>query len=300
MNKVLIIGSSGFIGSCMKDKIKITGNNKIMVLLNNNFNLADYEDCEVVIGSLTNVNLRHFKRFRPDVIFHLGRLKGNGIFGRIVAAKKGKNANDRMIKYFSKNALNPRVFYFSGTLVYGKKSCETADEKSMINPTSFSREYHIAETPWYDESLKSKASVSMLRLPWVVGKGSWFYYHYILIAKKHGFVPLYSNGENWMSLIDINDCCSLALHLSKQSKIFKIVNLYNPNLIVKQFEFVEIISKVLNKPIKKISLRRKIFRDNAFIEAMKFSLKVSSIHTDLYDNYSFKINDIKTLVKQNI
>ena len=140
----------------------------------------------------------------------------------------------------------------------------------------------------------------MLRLPWVVGKGSWFYYHYIQIALKHGYVPLYSNGENWMSLIDINDCCSLALHLSKQSKIFKIVNLYNPNLIVKQFEFVEIISKVLNKPIKKISLRRKIFRDNAFIEAMKFSLKVSSIHTDLYDNYSFKINDIETLVKQNI
>ena len=300
MNKVLIIGSSGFIGSRMIREIKITDNNKIMVLLNNNFNLADYEDCEVVIGSLTNVNLGHFKRFKPDVIFHMGRLKGNGIFGRFMAAKKGKNANNRMIKYFANNGLDPRVFYFSGTLVYGNKSSETADEKSMINPTSFSREYHIAETPWYDESLKPKANVSMLRLPWVVGKGSWFYYHYILIAKKHGYVPLYSNGENWMSLIDINDCCSLALHLSKQNKILKIVNLYNPNLIVKQVEFVEVISEELNIPIKKISLRKRLLRDNAFFEAMKFSLKISSIHTDLYNDYSFKVNDIKTLVMQNI
>ena len=29
---------------------------------------------------------------------------------------------------------------------------------------------------------------------------------------------------------------------------------------------------------------------------MRFSLKVKSIHTDLYNNYSFKINDLKTLV----
>ena len=63
-----------------------------------------------------------------------------------------------------------------------------------------------------------------------------------------------------MSLIDVNDCCSFALHLSRQSKIFKIVNLYNPNLIVKQIEFVEIISEVLNIPVKRVGSRKKIFR----------------------------------------
>ena len=300
MNKILIIGSSGFIGSRLIKKIKAIDKNKLMVLLHKNFNFADFEDFDVITSSVTNVNLEHFKRFKPDVIFHLGRLKGNGIFGRIRAAEKGKNANRRMIKYLSRNGLNPRTFYFSGTLVYGNKSSQTADEKSKISPISFSREYHLAETPWYEESLKSNANISMLRLPWVVGKGSWFYHHYIHIALKHGFVPLYSSGKNWMSLIDIHDCCSLALHLSRQKNIFKIVNLYNPNLIVRQNEFVEIISEVLNIPVKKISLRKKIFSDNAFSEAMRFSLKVNSIHSDLYDNYHFKINDLKTLVRQNI
>ena len=73
-----------------------------------------------------------------------------------------------MIKYFSNNCLSPRIFYFSGTLVYGDKSSETANEESIINPTSFSREYYIAEKPFYDELLKSNENISMLRLPWVV------------------------------------------------------------------------------------------------------------------------------------
>ena len=300
MNKILVIGSSGFIGSRLIKKIKAIDENRLMVLLHKNFNFADFEDFDVITSSLTNVDLEHFKRFKPDVIFHLGRLKGNGIFGRLMAAKRGKYANDRIINYLSKNNLNPRVLYFSGTLMYGNRSSKTADENSIISPISFSKEYHLAETPWYEESLDSNANVSMLRLPWVVGKGSWFYNHYIQIAYKHGFVPLYSNGENWMSLIDLHDCCDLAIHLSKQRKIFKIVNLYNPNLIVKQFEFVEIISEVLNIPVKKVSLRKKIFRDNAFNEAMIFSLKVNSIHSDLYSNYHFKINDLKTLVRKNI
>ena len=89
-------------------------------------------------------------------------------------------------------------------------------EPVFIN--NYSREYYIAEKPWYEESIKLKANISMFRLPWVVGKGSWFYHHYIQIALKYGYVPLYSKGENWMSLLDVNDCCSLALHLSKQSK----------------------------------------------------------------------------------
>ena len=300
MNRILIIGSSGFIGSCLVEKINATNNDRLMLLLHKNFKFADFEDFNVITSSLTNVNLEHFKRFKPDVIFHLGRLKGSGVFGRLMAAYKGKNANNRMLKYLSKNSLNPRVFYFSGTLVYGNKSSQKADEKSIINPTAFSREYHLAEAPWFEESHKSDANISMLRLPWVVGKGSWFYHHYIQIALDHGFVPLYSSGENWMSLIDVHDCCSLALHISKQSKFFKIVNLYNPNLIVKQIEFVEIISEILNIPIKKVNLRKKILRDNAFNEAMRFSLRVKSIHTDLYKNYQFKINDLKTLISQNI
>ena len=300
MNKILFLGSSGFIGSHLFKKIKASCKNRYMIVLHKNFKFSDFESFDVIVGDFTNIDLDHFKRFRPDTIFHLGRIRGSGVFGRLRAANKGKNGNRRIIKYLSKNNLNPRIFYFSGTLVYGNKKSENADEKSTIEPTSFSREYYIAEEPWYEESIKLNANISMFRLPWVVGKGSWFYHHYVQIALKHGFVPLYSRGENWMSLIDVHDCCSLAHHISRKSEIFKIVNLYNPNLIVKQTEFVETMSEVLNTPVKRIRLRKKLFRDNAFNEAMGFSLKVSSIHTDLYNNFQFKINDLKTLIEQNI
>ena len=300
MNKILLIGASGFIGSHLFKKINASCENRSMIILHKNFNFNDYEGFDSIVSDFTNVDLYHFKRFKPDTIFHLGRIKGSGFIGRLLAANKGKKGNRRIIKYLSKTNSNAKVFYFSGTLVYGNKKSEIADEKSAINPISFSKEYYVAEKPWYDESIKLNAKISMLRLPWVVGKGSWFYHHYIQIALKHGFVPLYSKGENWMSLIDVNDCCSLALHISKQSQIFKIVNLYNPNLIVRQIEFVEMISEVLNIPVRRIGLRKTIFSDNAFSEAMGFSLKVNSIHIDLYNDYHFKINDLKTLIKKNI
>ncbi len=300
MNKILLIGASGFIGSHLFKKINASCENRSMIILHKNFNFNDYEGFDSIVSDFTNVDLYHFKRFKPDTIFHLGRIKGSGFIGRLLAANKGKNGNRRIIKYLSKTNSNAKVFYFSGTLVYGNKRSEIADEKSTINPTSYSKEYYVAEKPWYEESIKLNAKISMFRLPWVVGKGSWFYHHYIQIALKHGFVPLYSKGENWMSLIDVNDCCSFALHVSRQSQIFKLVNLYNPNLIVRQIEFVEMISEVLNIPVKRIGLRKTIFSDNAFSEAMGFSLKVNSIHIDLYNNYQFKINDLKTLIMKNI
>ena len=300
MNKILLIGSSGFIGSHLIKKINTSCENKLMVILHKNFDFFDYEDFDAIVSDFTDVDLYHFKRFKPDTIFHLGRNRGSGFIGRFLAANKGKNGNRRMIKYLLKTNLNPRVFYFSGTLVYGNKGSEIADEKSTINPTSYSREYYIAEKPWYEESIKLKANISMFRLPWVVGKGSWFYHHYIQIALKYGYVPLYSKGKNWMSLIDVNDCCSLALHISRQTRIFQIINLFNPNLIVRQTEFVEMISEVLNIPVRRIGLRKKMFSDNAFSEAMGFSLKVNTIHMDLYNDYHFKTNDLKTLIEQNI
>ena len=238
MNKILLLGSSGFIGSHLIKKINMSCENKLMVILHKNFDFFDYEDFDAIVSDFTDIDLYHFKRFKPDTIFHLGRNRGSGFIGRFLAANKGKNGNRRIIKYLLKTNLNPRVFYFSGTLIYGNKGSEIADEKSTINPTSFSREYYIAEKPWYEESIKLKANISMFRLPWVVGKGSWFYHHYIQFALKHGYVPLYSKGENWMSLIDVNDCCSLALHISRQSQIFPIINLFNPNLIVRQTELV--------------------------------------------------------------
>ena len=76
-----------------------------------------------------------------------------------MAARKGKNANKRMIKYLSNNCLSPRIFYFSGALVYGDKSSETANRESIINPTSFSREYYIAEKPFYDMNYLNRMKI---------------------------------------------------------------------------------------------------------------------------------------------
>ena len=133
---------------------------------------------------------------------------------------------DKNLKELEK--LTKTNIYFRGNSILIKsdpKKNEIVNEDYKLNPTSFARQYHIAESPWYESQGKENFTTIMLRLPWVVGNGSWFTGSYINYAINHGYVPLYGDGSNWMSLIDVHDCCSLALHLSKQSKLFKIVNL---------------------------------------------------------------------------
>ena len=108
-----------------------------MVILHKNFDFFDYEDFDAIVSDFTDIDLYHFKRFKPDTIFHLGRNRGSGFIGRLLAANKGRNGNRRIIKYLLKTNLNPRVFYFSGTLIYGNKGSEIADEKKHNKPNFF-------------------------------------------------------------------------------------------------------------------------------------------------------------------
>ena len=39
--------------------------------------------------------------------------------------------------------------------------------------------------------------------------------HFVNTSKKYGFVPVYGNGENWMSLIDVEDCAGLIINIIK-------------------------------------------------------------------------------------
>ena len=115
-------------------------------------------------GGLGNFNLENLIRFSPDTIFHLARLKGKGRVGRYFASKKGNRYNC-LKSFLSSNSLNTTLVYFSGTLLYGDKKNEIVNEDYKLNPTSFARQYHIAESPWYESQGKENFTTIMLRLP---------------------------------------------------------------------------------------------------------------------------------------
>jgi nucleoside-diphosphate-sugar epimerase len=259
-----------------------------------------WESCDLITGGLGNFNLENLLRFSPDTIFHLARLKGEGRVGRYFASKKGRRYNDALKSFLSSNSLNPTLVYFSGTLLYGDRGNEIVNEDYKLNPTSFARQYHIAETPLYESIGNENFTTIMLRLPWVVGNGSWFIGSYINYAVNHGYVPLYGDGANWMSLIDREDCCSLAIHLRKKVKVDTTINIFNPELIFRQIDFAEALSDVLGLKMKKVDISEYAWRDPALKEAMSFSLKVDTKHTNLYEGFTFKISDLELLIKRNL
>ena len=300
MKKVLILGASGYVGSELFKSVSNIGDCNIMVLGNENIDYRLWETCDLITGGLGNFNLENLLRFSPDTIFHLARLKGEGRVGRYFASKKGRRYNVALKSFLSSNSLNPTLVYFSGTLLYGDRRNEIVNEDNQINPTSFARQYHIAETPWYESIGNENFTTIMLRLPWVVGNGSWFIGSYINYAVNQGYVPLYGDGANWMSLIDREDCCSLAIYLRKKVKEDSIINIFNPELIVRQIDFAEALSDVLGLNMKKVNISEYAWRDPALKEAMSFSLKVDTKHTNLYEGFTFKISDLELLIKRNL
>jgi len=300
MKKILILGASGFIGSKLfKSLDRIPGSN-IMVLGHKNINHKRFERSDLITGDLEKFNLDHILRFKPDTIFHLARIQGKGRLGRYFASIKGRKGNLRLKSFLSRNDINTTLVYFSGTLLYGDKQEETINENFKLDPTSFSKQYQIAENPWYNSLGEENFNIIMLRSPWVVGNGSWFFSSYINFAINHGFVPLYGDGQNWMSFIDREDCCSLAIHLREKVTEDCTVNIFNPNLIVRQIDFVNEISKVLGVKIKNTNLSNFFWRDPALRQAMSFSLKVNTIHTNLYEGFEFKTSDLGLLIKNNL
>ena len=104
--------------------------------------------------------------------------------------------------------------------------------------------------------------VSIVRPPWIIGNGSWFYSFFLNTSKKYGFVPVYGNGENWMSLIDVEDCAGLIINIIKNCKPSTYTIYIAPEQYVKQIDFCRELSNILKMDVKIIKKSHPLFPKN--------------------------------------
>ena len=299
MKRVLIIGASGFIGSEIYKILLKQKKIQIMVLAHNNVDYKIYEGVNLYIGSFTNINLSIIKNFNPDTIIHSARISGSTKIKRLYASIKGYFGNKRLRNYLIKNIPNVKILYVSGTLVYGNGNSKKISENSKINPISFAREYFLAEKPWLNAQKRNLLKVSIVRPPWIIGNGSWFNSFFLNTSKKYGFVPVYGNGENWMSLIDVEDCAGLIINIIKNCGTGNVYNIYTPGQYVKQIDFCKELSNILEMDVKIIKKSHPLFPKNkATIEAFQSSLMLATNYPEIFNNYSFKINNWKDMLKK--
>lgn len=300
--RVFILGGTGFIGSALMDIFrKNPCRYQVMMLINKHFPHKDLEMFNTYTGNLGSFDLKLIDEFRPDFIIHMARMRGTGRIGRLIAARSGSIANDRLIKHLKKAEKPPHIIYLSGTLVYGDCGNETVDENHLLKPVSFAREYIIAEKPWMAAMHEKKLPVSILRPPWIVGNGSWFKQYYISSISNYNKINLFGEGCNWMSLIDAEDCAGLIEHSLSNASPGECYNIYAPGCILRQKEFTARISSINGSEVRQLGREQSIkLYGKTIWEAFTFSLLSSTIHPGFINGYRYKHPTTDDILKNNL
>ena len=236
-------------------------------------------------GSLDGFAWHSLERDPPDVVFHLARIPGRGGLRGALTRLRNRRANTRLVRALSAWARPPLVVFVGGTLAYGSHGDDPVTEETPITPTSFSRDYHRAEGPWLRAWHHSDVPVIVARPAWVLGSGSWFQAYYRRFMAAERAVPLYGPGDNWMSLVQVDDCAGLLEHAARRALPMSAVNVFTwPPL--RQRDLAERLAGLAALPVRRVSLDDMEQRyGRAVVEAFTFSARIGTVHEALHRSY---------------
>lgn len=273
MKNVLVMGASGFIG---REIIKVLKQGKIYnIMALEHKTPVEALGIVIIRQKMDKLNLNKLP-FPPDVIIDAARMR-TGRFGRIgrrIVAERGRIANRRFLKQIDNMKNSPRLIYLSGSLMYGSIPNSPIYENFPLSPISFAREYVCAEKPFLKEIEKGSTNLLMLRLPWVIGRGSWFVWNYLDFIAKNNKVPLYGEGNNIMTFIDVRDVAKIIVKLCHTPQ-HGLLNLFNPQYFT-QKKFAEMMGRILCKEIQRVDIGENSKINPAVKEAFMSDIQLSS------------------------
>jgi nucleoside-diphosphate-sugar epimerase len=285
----LVLGGSGFLGAPLVRRLCAAGVRTTCLLHRRPPPVAQVG---VLSGSVDSFPWRALEEDPPDVIFHLARIAGRGGIRGALTRVRNRVANERLLLALASWARPPLLVYVGGTLAYGSRGEEPVTEETPLAPTSFSRDYHRAEVPWLRALRENDAPVIVARPGWVLGSGSWFEAYYRRFLRAERAVPLYGPGDNWMSLVHVEDCAGLLEHMARCAPPMSVVNVFaGPPL--RQVELAERLARLAALPIRRVpldDLERRFGR--AVREAFAFSARVGTVHQALHAGYRIEHQDL--------
>ena len=287
----LVLGGTGFLGIPLTRKLCAAGI-RTTCLVHRTSLPTDTSDLRVLRGSLDRYPWHTLERDAPDVVFHLARIPGRGGLRGAITRLRNRLANERLVLALAALPRPPLVVFIGGTLAYGSHTDELITEDAPLAPTSFSRDYHAAELPWLTAQRTNDVPVMVARPAWVLGRGSWFAAFYQRVIQVERYVPQYGDGENWMSLVHVEDCASFLLYYAQSGLPGSAVNVF-AGPPIRQRELAERIARLTGLPIRRISLDELERRfDRAVRQAFEFSARIGTVHTALYAGFQAAHRDL--------
>lgn len=285
----LVLGGSGYLGVPLVRRLRAVGVRTTCLLHRRPLPVADVG---VLRGSLDRFPWRTLEADPPDVVFHLARIAGRGGIRGMVTRVRNRLANERLLLALASWSRPPLVIYVGGTLAYGSHDEELVTEETPLAPTSFSRDYHTAELPWLRAQRRSDTPVIIVRPAWILGPGSWFEAYYARFIRAERSVPLYGPGDNWMSLVHVEDCAGQLEHTARHALPMSTVNVF-AGAPLRQAELAERLARLAGLPVRRVPLHEIEQRfGRAVREAFTFSARVGTVHTALHVGYQPQHQDL--------
>lgn len=247
--KVLLLGASGFIGKTIADHapnhVELTGTycNNRPAGINFEIQQLDYLDSDVDWDQL----------IRPyDCIILSARARGANAAQRDEVAQQGNRAFRRLVDAVKNHSTPPHIVAVHGSLTYGDMGETLVETNSPVRPSGFASSYALAESPFREHHARSN-NIAIVRAPWVLGGSSWYRTLYAVPPT----IPIIGRGNQWMSLIDVNELAECVWTLAQK----KTTGIIHPPLTYRcrQHEFAEMVQRVSGKDIKRVrwwTLRR--------------------------------------------
>lgn len=280
----LVLGGTGFIGAPLVRRLCEAGIRTTCLV----HRTPPAGAARPLHGSIDRFRWSSLEADPPDVIFHLARIAGRGPIRGPLTRVRNRLANERLLFALQRWERPPLVVFVGGTLAYGSHGDEPVTEATPLAPTSFSRDYHEAEVPWLRALRDQSASVIVTRPAWVLGPGSWFEAYYARFIRAERAVPLYGVGDNWMSLVHVEDCAGQIAHAAHHALPMSIVNVFS-GAPIQQTELAERLARLTKLPIRHVPLAG---FERAVREAFEFSARIGTVHTALHAAYRTEHHDL--------
>jgi nucleoside-diphosphate-sugar epimerase len=283
MKRVVLIGAAGFVGGHVLSMLK--QQDVDIYAIQNKTPLPD-EGIHVISGGIRALTKGFIDSIQPDIIYHCARpvMPRLRRTGRRIAAFQASSLNKYLLKQLKASRSRPFMVFASGSLMYGNADLPH-DEDSSLNPISYARQYYRGELPLLKVVEEGSYPIGVLRLPWLLGEGSWFKWFIMENARKHNAIPGFGDMQNLMEIIDITDAAKLMICYA-EAKMNGIYNIYNQP--ISQKEFLITVSERFNVPIQDYTRLFPGGLEKESIEAFTSNITLISKHKSILQAYKFR------------